>query len=175
MRAGILGFALIAIVSGCGSPAKMGGMDMSMLPPADMTVQLNCLNFGVCMYNCFTGTAIPAGSDPFQICGQMCQPMAKVASVNAWNKAIVCAQNYCEGVNDASVAKCVLSGNQLVDPPGQMNVCGPCIDNARGSIFGDFTGVVPVAPTGMCPTPGSPDCNGGTECMALFTACLNDK
>ena len=68
-----------------------------------------------------------------------------------------------------------LSGNQLTDPPGQTNVCGPCIDNARGSIFGDFTGVVPVAPTGMCPTPGNADCNGGTECQVAFMACLNDK
>jgi hypothetical protein len=174
MRSIIFAFALTAIISGCGSPAKMGATDMAMKAVPDMSMPpLNCLQFGVCMFNCFTTVSLQPGQDPFQICGQMCEPMSTAAAVNAWGKAVDCAQNYCEGVNDASVQKCVLNGNQLVDPPGQTNVCDPCINNARGSIFGDFSGMLFVAPNGMCPMASSPDCNGGMECKSVFDACLN--
>jgi hypothetical protein len=141
--------------------------DMSMPP-------LNCLQFAICVVNCFNTTTIPAGQNPFQVCGSQCAPMSTSTSINKWQAALVCGQNYCLGTNDASVAKCVDSNGQLVDQPGQTGVCTACLNNATGALLGDISGIVATPPNGMCPMPTNPDCDGGTECKSLFDTCLAD-
>jgi hypothetical protein len=174
-RTSALTFVVVAglMIVGCGSPSKMT-MDMAS-HGADMSSgNLNCLGFGNCVFQCFNG-AIPAGQNPYAYCGQQCAPMSKAVSINAWNKAIICAQAHCLGTNDAAVAKCLDDNGNLKDQQGApTGTCASCIDNGEGSILGDFTGAVAVPPTGMCPNPGNVDCNGGAECASLFTTCVND-
>src|SRR5260370_24457720 len=95
-----------------------------------------------------------------------------------WSIASRWGIDYCTGVADASVSKCQLNAamTQYVDTPGEpAGTCDTCFINAPDVVLGDFSDpTLPTAPTGMCPNPKSPDCQGGLECMAKVQKCIAD-
>jgi hypothetical protein len=170
-----LGLAILAIaVTGCGSSNKpMGSTDMTAL--SDMTMgPLTCLGLGGCILDCLNAGAggNDMGVSQLQACLDQCGPMTTKTVVRDWVDAFNCGIDFCYGTNDASIAQCV---GQAQDPPGTPpNTCLTCIFNAPFLVLGDFTDPNnPTPPTGMCLDPMLPVCKGGAECMAKFTACIN--
>jgi hypothetical protein len=143
--------------------------------PLDMASLLDCLGFGNCFYNCLATQPFGPQQNPVTVCTATCSPLTKPASVAKWRDADLCGAQFCEGAGGTIPAACVDNNGTLADAPGQSGTCAPCINNATGSILGDYSGVVPKPPTGMCPSPGNSQCNGGSYCATKFSQCLNDQ
>ena len=164
--------AMVAIseLSGLG----LGGCGDNHATAADMAMPaLNCLGYGGCVLVCYEKAGATGDATD---CIDSCKAITRPLSVSYWSEAYLCGQDYCLGVGDAGVGKCVVDGTQDVDAPGApAGSCVACLLESSDIVLGDFSNPnAPAPPTGICPDPTSPDCKGGPACMAKFQNCIDD-
>ncbi len=176
--------ARVALFLALGGLAASCGRSQISLP--DLAgANLDCLQVGGCTSQC----VFTSGGD-IASCLRQCQADARPGSAQKWADAFACAQASCTPPD--RTGPCVeRAGPTPADPtllcsPGMPyaecqqattatdGTCIACIANARNPIFANFALEPPGLPTGMCPAPDRPDCNGGPRCATLFAACLHD-